>query len=235
MKKLIPIFLLTIFCFSAAMAQDEKLKPTDDEALVTILVTDFDGVPEQGAVVKLSNADKSIVKEFVVGEDGKKDILLPEGGNFNVRVEKFDTAFKFTGVEIPSMPGALMFEYGFKIKVVTNYVRTFKLENVYFDTNKWDLKPESYPALSGLLSSMKGNKKMKIEIAGHTDSQGDDASNMLLSQRRANAVMEYLISKGVEPERMIAKGYGETVPVASNETADGRAQNRRTEVRIISE
>jgi outer membrane protein OmpA-like peptidoglycan-associated protein len=76
---------------------------------------------------------------------------------------------------------------------------------------------------------------MKIEIAGHTDSDGEDETNIKLSQGRANAVMNYLINKGIASSRLTAKGYGETQPVAGNDTESGKQQNRRTEVRIISE
>jgi OOP family OmpA-OmpF porin len=73
----------------------------------------------------------------------------------------------------------------------------------------------------------------KLRVEGHTDSQGKDAANMTLSQKRSEAVRAYLIKQGVEPERLEARGFGETVPVADNKTANGRAENRRVEFRIM--
>ena len=76
---------------------------------------------------------------------------------------------------------------------------------------------------------------MSVEAQGHTDSQGSDAYNLRLSQQRAESVREYLVSQGVEPGRITARGYGESQPIASNDTADGRATNRRVTLRIIGE
>ena len=76
---------------------------------------------------------------------------------------------------------------------------------------------------------------MKIEVGGHTDNVGDDDANMQLSQARSEAVVNYLIKKGVNSDNLIPKGFGETKPKASNDTAEGRQKNRRTEVRILKE
>jgi outer membrane protein OmpA-like peptidoglycan-associated protein len=75
---------------------------------------------------------------------------------------------------------------------------------------------------------------MQIEIGGHTDNEGSDAHNLTLSQNRAKSVYDYLITNGIESKRLIYKGYGKTMPVASNETPEGRAKNRRTEFKVLS-
>jgi OmpA-OmpF porin, OOP family len=111
----------------------------------------------------------------------------------------------------------------------------FQLNNVYFDTGKATLKPSSYAELNDLVEYMKLKPSVKIEVAGHTDDVGDDAANMKLSQDRAQAVKAYLMKKGIAADRIVAKGYGETRPVATNETPEGRQKNRRTEVTILSE
>ena len=120
-------------------------------------------------------------------------------------------------------------------EVVREYIYTYTLENVYFGSKKHELLPKSYGAFTSLTRAMEVNPKMKIEIAGHTDNVGDEESNLELSQKRQNSVRDYLIGQGIAPERLIAKGYGETQPVASNDTEEGRAKNRRTEVRVIEE
>jgi outer membrane protein OmpA-like peptidoglycan-associated protein len=74
---------------------------------------------------------------------------------------------------------------------------------------------------------------MRIEVGGHTDNVGNDAANQLLSEERANAVRDFLIAHGIEASRVVAKGYGETRPVATNDTDEGRALNRRTEVTVL--
>lgn len=111
--------------------------------------------------------------------------------------------------------------------------RSMVLNNVFFDTDKSQLKAESEVELGKLVELMKANPKMRVEIAGHTDNQGTREHNVTLSRNRAKAVYDYLISKGVKADRMRYKGYGFDQPVASNDTPEGRAQNRRTEFKIV--
>ncbi len=110
---------------------------------------------------------------------------------------------------------------------------SIKFNNVFFETAKYDLKPESFPELNRLAEFIKQHPDIKVEIAGHTDNVGSVEYNLELSQKRANAVKEYLISKGVNPAQLIAKGYGESKPVATNATPEGRQQNRRVEFKIL--
>jgi outer membrane protein OmpA-like peptidoglycan-associated protein len=107
------------------------------------------------------------------------------------------------------------------------------LRGVTFESGKSALKPDSYTILDIVAASLIANPDIRVEIAGHTDNTGAAAVNTRLSQARADAVRAYLASKGVGPDRMIAKGYGPTVPVATNTTAAGRAQNRRVELRQL--
>jgi outer membrane protein OmpA-like peptidoglycan-associated protein len=108
------------------------------------------------------------------------------------------------------------------------------LRGVTFEPGRSTLKPDSYTILDLVATSLLGNPDVRIEIGGHTDNTGSAATNTRLSQARADAVMAYLASKGVAPDRMIAKGYGPTLPVATNTTVDGRALNRRVELRKIN-
>lgn len=109
------------------------------------------------------------------------------------------------------------------------------LNNVLFETGSSSLLPESYPTLQELVSFMKNNPEVKVDILGHTDNQGDSAMNMELSQARAEAVVEYLVSKGVERARLKAKGSGAKKPIAPNDSEDGRKKNRRVEFIIHKE
>ena len=106
---------------------------------------------------------------------------------------------------------------------------------MFFDSGKAILKKESYAALNELYDALKMKPAMVIEIAGHTDNVGSKEANQLLSEQRAVSVRAYLIRKGIAANRIQAKGYGDTEPVAYNDSSEGRQQNRRTEVRIISE
>jgi len=104
------------------------------------------------------------------------------------------------------------------------------LRGVTFETGKSALKPESFTVLDIVAQSLIANPAIRIEIAGYTDNTGSSATNLRLSQARGDAVRAYLARQGVEPSRMIAKGYGAASPLASNTTAEGRAQNRRVEL-----
>ena len=108
------------------------------------------------------------------------------------------------------------------------------LDKVFFETNKAVIKPVSYEILNLVATVMRHNTDItKLRVEGHTDSQGKDSTNLTLSQKRSEAVRAYLVKQGVEPERLDARGYGETVPVADNKTNAGRADNRRVEFRIM--
>ena len=104
---------------------------------------------------------------------------------------------------------------------------------MFFDTGKWKIKTDSYSELERLVVLLNDVVKLKIEISGHTDNIGASSFNELLSQKRADAVVSYLLEKGIDKSRLSAKGYGHTKPVNSNDTDEGRAANRRTEFEII--
>jgi flagellar motor protein MotB len=106
------------------------------------------------------------------------------------------------------------------------------LKNVFFDTDKFDLKQESTAELGKLVELLNKNPKLKIEIGGHTDNQGAKTHNQVLSQNRAKAVYDYLVAHGIAATRLTYKGYGDTQPVADNNTEEGRALNRRTEFKV---
>ena len=107
------------------------------------------------------------------------------------------------------------------------------LKNVFFDTDKSDLKPESQIELDKLFTLLQQNSQMRVEISGHTDNVGGEEHNLVLSENRAKAVFNYLASKGIREDRMRFAGYGYSKPIAPNDTEEGRATNRRTEFKII--
>jgi peptidoglycan-associated lipoprotein len=90
--------------------------------------------------------------------------------------------------------------------------RAIDLPNIFYDLAKWDLRPESKVSLDGLVETLNDNPTIVIELGSHTDFRGSDSDNLSLSQKRAQSVVDYLIENGIETERLVAKGYGETVP-----------------------
>ncbi len=109
---------------------------------------------------------------------------------------------------------------------------SFAAKNVFFSTGSYKLLPKSFKSLDGVADLMKADESLMIDVDGHTDSQGSDELNQTLSENRAKAVADYLISKGVSASRLKSTGYGESRPVADNATAAGRAKNRRTEMTV---
>lgn len=108
------------------------------------------------------------------------------------------------------------------------------LNNIYFDFDKYELKQESFTELARVVKFLTDNPNVKIEISAHTDSKGSDDYNLTLSQKRAERVVSYLVGVGIDPARLTAKGIGEAIPVADNNTEEGMAKNRRVEMRIVN-
>ena len=108
------------------------------------------------------------------------------------------------------------------------------LEGVNFASGKADLTPEARTGLDHVVAGLKAYPDIRVEVGGHTDNKGSSALNTRLSQKRAEAVKNYLAGAGIAPDRLVAKGYGPDKPIASNDTEAGRAQNRRTELKKIN-
>ncbi|MBI4931909.1 MAG: PD40 domain-containing protein [Bacteroidetes bacterium] len=111
---------------------------------------------------------------------------------------------------------------------------TVILRNVFFDTDKFDLKDESKVELNKLVDFLNKNPTLKIELSGHTDNVGDKKHNQILSENRAKSVLEYLSANGIAKDRLTSKGYGDTKPVIANDTDEHRQMNRRTEFKVVS-
>ena len=109
---------------------------------------------------------------------------------------------------------------------------TFVLENIFFEVNKFELQPASIIELEKVYKMLDLNKDIEVEISGHTDSDGNDQDNMVLSENRAQAVVDWLVEKGISSSRLSFKGYGETKPIVDNSSKENKAKNRRTELTI---
>ena len=147
-----------------------------------------------------------------------------------------------------SQPGYLFYSENFSLKGLSDNSKPYtldiplqpidtgnvvELKNIFFETAKFDLKPESKAELNKLVSFLILNKTMQIELSGHTDNVGDKKSNQLLSQNRAKSVYDYLILNGIDAKRLSFKGYGDTRPKVKNDSDSNRALNRRTEFKVI--
>jgi len=117
--------------------------------------------------------------------------------------------------------------------------KTYAVENIYYDFDKFNIRDDAAEELDKFVEVLNDNPKIKVELGSHTDSKGNDEYNQKLSQQRAESAVKYLISKGISPARITAKGYGESQPIEPNENPDGtdnpegRQRNRRTEFKVL--
>lgn len=164
---------------------------------------------------------------------GKFLISLPAGKNYAITVKADGYLFHSENFDLPDDSDYNLVDKTIYLKNIAVGSK-IALRNVFFETGKADIKSESNAELNRLVDLLKDVPSLKIELSGHTDDQGSDSFNLTLSQDRAEAVMNWLIAKGIDAGRLSAKGYGETVPLASNATAAGRQENRRTEFLITA-
>ena len=164
---------------------------------------------------------------------GKFTLRLPTGAKYEIYILGFQDSIIYNVLDIPALKENQFVKNPIKVNIQFEPPKSFVLDNCTFETGKATLKPEAYAVLDELVEYLKRKDDERIELGGHTDNVGKPEANMILSTNRAKAVMTYLLTKDIAPERVTAKGYGMTVPIAENDDAEGRAQNRRTEVKIL--
>ncbi len=167
-------------------------------------------------------------------EDGAFKIVLPYDKNYTIRA----TADKFfaqsENLNLDSLIKAGYKEIHKDLYMVPIEIgQVVRLNNVFFDFDKWDLRPESFFELNRVVKLLSDNPAIEIEMSAHTDSFGSDDYNFKLSDNRARSVMEYILAKGIAPNRIRSQGYGETKPVVANDTPENRQLNRRVEFTIL--
>jgi len=204
-----------------------------NSAVINVTVTNFENIPQKGEQIFFENLRTKKIYKGVTNSKGKFDILLKGGEKYQIKIKSIGEADDYNTFEIPALEEDELYAPS-TLTIQFELPRTFTLDNVEFESGKSTLTKDSYIELKELLDYLKLKNDINIEIAGHTDDVGDDESNLKLSKARAETVRNYLISKGITPHRVIAKGYGETQPISSNTTEAGRQKNRRTEVRILN-
>jgi len=220
----------------------EVFQAYDKRFILSGMVIDCDThKPLPGVKVTfIDSLTKETLKEVTVGKDAKYTFAVNTNRPYNLMLEK--TGY-FTKVVPVPQPGN-------KLKNDTLYspdlcLQAFEvnkpivIKNILYDFNSADLRPESKTVLNSLATILKDNPKIKIELASHTDSIGSDAYNNNLSQMRAQSCVDYIVSNGISTDRIFAKGYGKTKPIAPNsnpdgtDNPDGRQLNRRTEFTVL--
>jgi len=223
------LLLTAIFTVVLTKLFGQQLKANEENALIHVKVTDMKDIARENDIIHFVGIKSQNSFEGISNKEGKFDILLPEGDRYQIKIIGLGKEEEYNTLEIGSDEGY------YEAEIIVGYepATTFNLEDVHFDVNKASLRPASFKALDNLAYVLKIKNDLKVEIAGHTDSDGDDMENMKLSQARAESVINYLITKGIAKDRLVAVGYGETEPIADNDTASGKQENRRTEARIL--
>ncbi|MDF3076511.1 MAG: OmpA/MotB domain protein [Sphingobacteriaceae bacterium] len=188
-----------------------------------------------GAEIKITNlADGSLIYDDSSDEEtGQFLATMPAGKKYGLTIKKEGYLFYSQNFTLDK-PASITKPYLLNVPLEQIEVGAMAvLNNVFFETNKFTLLPESKVELQQLISFLNTNPKASIEISGHTDNVGDDKANQLLSQNRAKEVYNFLSANKIPPARLVYKGYGETQPIADNSTEEGRQMNRRTEFKIF--
>ena len=189
------------------------------------------GLPSSVELIDL--ASKHFVSKVQTDENGNYLITLPVGKDYAFNVNRKGYLFYSDNFFLSQRSPDSTYEKNIALQPI-EVNASIVLHNIFFETKKFDLDPKSQAELDKVIQLLNDNSTLKIEISGHTDNVGKPADNITLSNNRARSVVSYLISKGIAAQRLVAKGYGETKPVADNKTEDGRAMNRRTELKVIS-
>ena len=227
MKKLILLMLITkAFCTYSQTSE----QTTVGKATINVIVMSNLKTPIESQEVSFVSAKNKKVYSGISKKDGKFQILIPIGDKYKVQYQSLTSKKDYTEMNIPNVEGVTA-----DCKLTITPGTKFTLDNVFFDSGKATLKPESFVELDELVKYMTQKKTAVIEVSGHTDNVGHKEANQQLSQDRANSVKTYLLKKGIEANRVEAKGYGDTVPIADNATDAGKKQNRRTEVKILKQ
>ncbi|HCW06687.1 MAG TPA: hypothetical protein DGG95_04895 [Cytophagales bacterium] len=163
---------------------------------------------------------------------GKYLVVLPAGRTYSVSANKEGYFFYSQVFDVPATAMYKDITMNIQLKPIEKGAKVV-INNIFFETGKATLSPQSNVELEKAVELLKTNPTMVIEVGGHTDNVGDDVNNMKLSHDRAKSVREYLVKAGIASERVQAKGYGESNPVATNDTEEGRQANRRTEFIIL--
>ncbi len=167
-------------------------------------------------------------------EDGSFKIVLPYDKNYLIRATADHFFAQSENLNLDSLVQAGYKEIHKDLYLVPIEIgQVVRLNNVFFDFDKWDLRSESFIELDRVVTLLKENPAIEIEMSAHTDSHGSDEYNIKLSDKRARSVMEYILSKGIATSRIISQGYGETKPVVPNDTDENRQLNRRVEFTIL--
>jgi len=175
---------------------------------------------------------ETVIESYSNALSGEFLVCITAGKDYALSVSKAGYAFHSENFSLKDYNRIEPYTLDVKLQPLQVGVKVI-LNNVFFGTNSAELDPKSKIELDKLYSLLVSNSDLHIEIGGHTDNVGSDESNQQLSEKRAMSVVAYLVGKGIASARLTSIGYGEKVPIDSNDTESGRSKNRRTEFQIV--
>ena len=189
------------------------------------------GLPSMATLTCIGNPNFST--QIQTDEDGNFLITLPIGYEYSLNINRKGYLFYSDHFSLPENTVDSFFKLNVPLQPIEAGASVV-LKNIFFGNNETKLQPDSEAELNKIVSLLIENPNMKVQISGHTDNVGKKESNQLLSLNRAKSVVSYLIGKGINVNRLLPKGFGDTKPVASNDTEEGKSLNRRTEINVVS-
>ena len=188
------------------------------------------GLPSHVELTDLATGQ--LLSDVQTDETGNYLTTLPVGKNYAFNVHRKGYLFFSEHFELADTTTDSTYQIDIPLQPIETNA-SIVLKNIFFDVNKFELKPTSRVELDEIIALLKENPKVSILISGHTDNVGKPAENLLLSENRAKAVVNYLTEKGIARLRLYFKGFGDTQPLETNDSETGRAKNRRTELKIM--
>jgi outer membrane protein OmpA-like peptidoglycan-associated protein/dipeptidyl aminopeptidase/acylaminoacyl peptidase len=221
--------------FTPLKVKKEKVAEGPQLTLLKGVITDEESkAPLEAEIEIIDNVKNQTITTIKSNSSsGKYLASLPSGKNYGIIVKVKGYLFHSENVDIPFSAGYQEIIKDIQLKKL-EVGKSIVLNNIFYDFDKATLRSESMSELERLVLLLNENPTLAIELSSHTDDKGTDEYNQRLSQLRAQSVVDFLISKGIANSRLVAKGYGEIMPVATNDTEEGRQQNRRTEFKILS-
>lgn len=227
------VFLLALLAVFFTINSNAQPNLPKDAKIEGMIVDMRSKQPQNNELIVFKS--KKNGNEFQVISDslGKFTTRLPAGDKYEIFILGFKDSTSYNFIDIPALAPNAFYKNPFTVSLEFDPPKTFVLENVEFDFGKATLRPASYQTLNELVDYLQRKSDERIEIGGHTDNIGSEAKNKILSLERAKSIVAYLISKGIDANRLTAKGYGSMEPVEDNTTEEGRQKNRRSEVKIL--
>ena len=199
-----------------------------------VISDDKTKLPLEAVIELIDNSLNEVIATFKSNSTtGKYLVSLPSGKNYGIAVKKDGYLFHSENFDLKASEVFQEVEINVALKQI-DVGQSIVLKNIFFDFDKATIRMESANELDRLIKLLTDNPTLKIELGSHTDNKGSDEYNQKLSQSRSQSVVTYLIGKGILTDRLVAKGYGETIAVATNDTEEGRQENRRTDFKILS-